>query len=77
VASPAGQLGTREAGTTAVAGMLGLAGGEDLAVVMLLASAVESLVSLLSAGAAIVWLRPDRIFWGKQKPPPTIAEPRA
>lgn len=66
VASPAGQLGTREAGTTAVAGMLGLAGGEDLAVVMLLASAVESLVSLLSAGAAIVWLRPDRVFWGKK-----------
>jgi len=77
VASPAGQLGTREAGTTAVAGVLGLAGGEDLAVVMLLASAVESVVSLLSAGAAIVWLRPDQIFWGKKRPALAATEPRA
>jgi hypothetical protein len=65
VASPAGQLGTREAGTTWLAGVLALAGGEDLAVVMLLASAVDSLVSLLAAGAGIVWLRPDRLLWGK------------
>lgn len=76
VASPAGQLGTREAGTTAVAGMLGLAGGEDLAVVMILASAVESLVSLLSAGAAIVWLRPDRFLWPKPQPA-HATQPRA
>lgn len=64
VASPAGQLGTREAGTAWLAGVLHMAGGESLAVVMLLASAVESLVALGSAGAAIFILRPARILWG-------------
>lgn len=70
VASPAGQLGTREAGTTWLGGLLALAGGADLAVVMLLVSATESLVSLVAAGAAIIWLRPDRLLRGARGPRP-------
>ncbi|MEZ6235801.1 MAG: lysylphosphatidylglycerol synthase domain-containing protein [Phycisphaerales bacterium] len=69
VASPAGQLGTREAGTTWLAGVLGLAGQQDLAVVMLTVSVIESLVSLLGAGVAIAWLRPDRLIGRRRSPP--------
>lgn len=67
VASPAGQLGTREAGTRWLAGLLGLAGGEDLAVVMLLVSAIESLVCLVAAGGALLWLRPGSWLWAGRR----------
>ena len=61
--SPFGMLGTREAGSLGVAGLLGFSGaGESLAVVVLVVSATESLVYLLAGVAGGVWIRPDRLL---------------
>ncbi len=61
--SPFGMLGTREAGSVGLAGALGLGGGdESLVVVILAVSASESLVNLVGAGLGVAFLRPDRML---------------
>lgn len=70
--SPFGTLGTREAGTLALAAAFGLAGaggvmgadgrGEALAVVLLLVGAVDAVTALACAGLGVAWLRPDRLL---------------
>ena len=63
--SPFGMLGAREAGSLGIAGVLGFAdAGESLAVVILIVTATESLVYLLSGVLGAVWIRPDRLIRG-------------
>lgn len=65
-ASPAGMLGTREAGTIAVAAMVGISstaltenatGQVPIAATVLFVTAVEAVVNLGCAGFGIAWLR--------------------
>lgn len=77
--SPSGNLGTREAGTIALAQGLdlaagGSAGGNPIAVIVLLVTASETLVNLVGAIAGGAWIRLDRILTGRS-PTPTPATP--
>lgn len=70
--SPFGMLGTREAGSLGVAGLLGFSdAGESLAVVVLVVSATESLAYLLAGVAGGVWVRPDRLLRGPRETAPS------
>ncbi|MEO0716766.1 MAG: hypothetical protein AAFY58_07235, partial [Planctomycetota bacterium] len=72
VVSPFGMLGTREAGTAGLAGLLTLAAGASaaeaeaaaasFAVALLMVTAVEAVVTLGAGGLAVAWLRPDRLL---------------
>ncbi len=63
--SPFGMLGTREAGSIGVAGLLGFGdAGESLAVVILIVTASESLAYLFGGVLGGVWIRPDRLVRG-------------
>ncbi len=64
VVTPFGMLGTREGGTVGIAVLVGMSetGYEALAAVPLLVTATEAIVSLMLAGIAIAWLRPDRLL---------------
>ncbi len=65
-ASPAGMLGTREAGIIAIAGMVGIStvatsenesGEVPIAAVVLFVTAVEAVVNLGCAGFGVAWLK--------------------
>lgn len=61
--SPFGMLGTREAGSIGVAGLIGIGdAAESLAVVVLAISATESLVNLAGGALGVAYLRPDRLI---------------
>lgn len=62
VAMPSGQVGSREAGMTALAKALALANADAVAVVALVISAVEAGINLLGAALGIAYLRPDRLL---------------
>jgi hypothetical protein len=62
ILSPAGTLGTREAGATGLAKLLAITGSGRVAVIALLVSATEALVNLAGAGLGVAWLRPDRLL---------------
>ncbi|MBL4699538.1 MAG: flippase-like domain-containing protein [Phycisphaerales bacterium] len=66
MASPVGMLGTREAGTIAIASMVGISsaaltedqGGETpIVIAVLFVTAIEAIVNLACAGFGIAWLR--------------------
>ena len=66
LASPVGMLGTREAGTIAIASMVGISsaaivedqsGQTPIVIAVLFVTAIESVVNLGCAGFGIVWLR--------------------
>lgn len=68
-ASPAGMLGTREAGTIAVAQLVGISSGAlsetetgqtSITVTVLFVTAVEAIVNLGCAGFGIAWLKARR-----------------
>jgi len=59
VASPFGVVGTREGGTTLIAGALA-GGNEQLAAIALLVSGSEALAALAAGGVSVAFLRP----WG-------------
>jgi hypothetical protein len=74
VLSPFGVLGAREAGATGIAAFL--ASGTEasdpagaFAAVVLLVSATEGMVYLMSAAAGLAWLRPDRLLRARTAPP--------
>lgn len=82
-ASPFGEFGTREAATVGVAGLLGIDGAgpgavdadaaNPIVLITLFVSGSESIVRVVGAGLAVIWLRPDR--WVRARagslPPPT------
>ncbi len=64
--SPVGMLGTREAGTIAIASMVGISSGAitetndgqtPIIIAVLFVTAIESIVNLGCAGFGIIWLR--------------------
>jgi len=66
MASPVGMLGTREAGTIAIASMVGISsaalaqdqtGEAPIIIAVLFVTAIESIVNLACAGFGIAWLR--------------------
>ncbi len=66
IASPVGMLGTREAGTIAIASMVGISsaaidqnaeGETPILIAVLFVTAIESIVNLACAGFGIAWLR--------------------
>lgn len=66
MASPFGMLGTREAGTIAIAGAVGISaaalsedpsGQAPIAIAVLFVTAIESIVNLACAGFGVAWLR--------------------
>lgn len=61
VITPAGTLGFREAGTAALASVGGLDAAQ-IALVALIVTGAEVLVSGVMAAAAFVWIRPDRLL---------------
>ena len=85
VLSPFGTLGTREAGTLALAAAFGLAaasgeaGGDTagLSVVLLVVGAVDGVTALAMAAMGVAWLRPDRLFRKNKAPQdaPSSASP--
>lgn len=79
VLSPAGALGTREAGTAALLGLQAAqdtAGGANAFVVVALAvSASESIATLAAAGVGIAILRPDRLLAKRAGPAPDHHSP--
>jgi len=62
VVSPAGSLGTREAGVIGLCRALDIGGGQAFATAALAVTAAESIVFALGAAAGIAWLRPDRLL---------------
>lgn len=60
IVSPAGPLGTREAGSVGVAAALGVSDASSFAIVPLVVHGAESIVFLAGAGIGVLWLRPDR-----------------
>lgn len=66
MASPVGMLGTREAGTIAIASMVGISsaaltednsGQTPIIIAVLFVTAIESIANLACAGFGVVWLR--------------------
>jgi len=62
VLSPFGMLGTREAGTVAIAAWFGMATTGESTAVVLLVSAPEAIINLVGGAMGIAWLRPDRLL---------------
>jgi len=69
MASPVGMLGTREAGTIAIASMVGISsaaiaedatGQTPIIIAVLFVTAIESIVNLACAGFGIAWLKARR-----------------
>ncbi|MFG0285618.1 MAG: lysylphosphatidylglycerol synthase domain-containing protein [Phycisphaerales bacterium JB039] len=66
VFSPAGTLGVREAGAAGAATLLGVSSASAFATVALVVGAAEAITNLACAGAAVAWLRPDRMLRARQ-----------
>lgn len=62
VFSPIGSLGAREAGTAGVFGLFGTIDFEQVAVITVVVTGAEVVVSLVTAAIGIAWLRPDRLL---------------
>ena len=62
VFSPIGSLGAREAGTAGVFGLFGTIDFDQVAVITVVVTGAEVLVSLVTAALGIAWLRPDRLL---------------
>jgi len=62
VVSPAGSVGTREAGVVGLCEMLEIGGGTAFATAAVIVTATESIVFALGAATGIAWLRPDRLM---------------
>jgi len=60
VVSPAGPLGTREAGAAGVAAALGISDVSSFTIIPLLVHAAESVAFVGLAGLGVLWLRPDK-----------------
>ena len=67
VLSPAGTLGTREGAATVAAKLLPGVSGDGFYVVTLVVSASEMLTNAVFGTSGLVYLRPDRLIWGKQE----------
>jgi hypothetical protein len=69
VFSPAGTLGVREGGAALAAGALGVSSASAFATVALVVGAAEAITNLAAAGAAVAWLRPDRMLRARAREP--------
>lgn len=68
VFSPVGSLGAREGGTAGLMSWLGSFDLETLALIAVVVTGAELIVTIFGAAAGIAWLRPDRLIRGASGP---------
>ncbi len=67
VFSPVGSLGAREGGTAGFVSLIGAFDFETLALIAVVVTGAELIVTAFFAAAGIAWLRPDRLIRGASR----------